>query len=311
MSFLVFLFSWYIFNTNSSTFNSVVYHFERVFGNFFEDFLNPESIQGLNMVLTKTDSIISHISKLINFSNQIFIIIGFFSAIFYQKKLNMNFKNVYFIISSGYICMLFASVSVPFFASALNMSRLYHISIIFLSIFCIIGISLFFNKVISLLLNKLNIAFTGKQITKIHLFATSVYLVIFFLYQVGLVHQIFLGQSLSIALNDELDYPYFNQMETVGAEWLSTEKNESRSIYADAHRYLLLKSIDWESTTSLDSVDTLFLNEIRPYLYLGTFNILKNDFLVRSREYYINSENLTINFSKIYDSGGSNIYLYL
>lgn len=323
--FFIFTLSWYIYISNSSTFYSVVYLFLNIKNSIFSDFMNPKFVEGLSVMAIKTYSFTHHLNKIINYSNQIFLIVGFFYVIFHKllKSTFVKFHTEFLSFSVVSLVFLFAGISVPHFASALNISRIYQISLIFLAPFEIIGFAFVLGLINSVInfknmkhiyiqfstggikkysLNNLNKDghFLSPDMTKC-LNLASIYFVLFFLFQVGFVYEVTEGFSTSIALssNLEYDYPRFNEQEIVCANWLFDVKSPD-PLYADSFRFLLLGGFDWDNTIPIDFRDRSpdkFPSK-KSYLYFGTYNILKQKELI----------DFASNQDKVYSNGGAQVH---
>ena len=128
----------------------------------------------------------------------------------------LKFEREYVAFSMINLAILFAAVSVPFFASSLNMTRLYHITLIFLAPFCVIGGI----TVLRAMSRIARVAWTNKSVRS-SLKVLSLYFLIFMLYQTGFVYGVAEGNFYSISLNTTMDTPRFNDQEVLGAKWLT------------------------------------------------------------------------------------------
>jgi uncharacterized membrane protein len=295
MIFVVFTLIWYMNISGSASFNPVIRIGNHIISNIRTDFLNPESVEGLSLLMeTGKPTLISQINRIINYLNQIFIIIGVLILLIDK---NNRFGKEYTTFSMLNLIILFFGVSVPFFASALNMTRLYHITIIFLAPFCVIG------GIVALkAICKVGLVWTDKT-ERESMKVLSVYFIIFFLYQTGFLFQIVNGTSGSISLDNAYDSPRFNDQEVLGAKWL-TEVKSIPPIYADDYRLLLLISFEWTQVKSIPFNVNLMAKD--SYLYFGTLNTLKDKLITRNK--YVNSKNMVYNKNKIYTNGGTQVY---
>lgn len=289
--------TWYIYVSDSSTFNTVVYIGNDIIGNLAELF-NPESVQGMAIIKAQTSSLLHETAKAIHLLTQFFIAIGIFALI--TKK--VRFNEEYAAFSLMKFLLLIACLILPYFASSLNTTRFYQISLIFLAPFCIIGVYTAFQYVSNLFQIKYNI----KTITT----TLSVFLAIFLLFNTGFVYEIAKDNPTSFFLNTELDGPYFNQQEVRGAEWLFQNRNKKLVVYADGYRSQLCKSIaNYEKITT----DKNLLHDFsRTYIYLGTFNLTEKliyaaDEEKGKKEHIAIETKIIIDRSKIYDSENVNI----
>lgn len=303
----IFTLTWYIYASNSSIFTSILQIGAQIQKNIYTDFLNPSTVQGLKIITTQPQTGALHqLNRLINYLNQLFIIVGFILVLFLKKQ---EFKRDYLIFASISLLMLFGAITVPFFSSSLNTTRLYHISLILLAPFMIIG-GLYIIEFLSKKLaeNKFTSP-VGKKLLKRSFLILSVYLALFMLYQTGFIFQLTENQSNSISLDKNLDYPNFNPMDVVGAQWLVNNKNSSYHTYADYHRWLVISSIDGGYTTiTPQKTDNITKDS---YIYFGSYNT-KN-----KKVFTMDNDNSTVysdldvfikGKDKLYDNGGANIY---
>jgi uncharacterized membrane protein len=292
--------------SSSSAFNTIVHIGDHIASSIYTDFLNPEATEGLRMMVAQPQSGLLHeVCRVINYLNQIFIIIG--GIVLLLKHREMKFEREYGAFSVVNLVILFAAVSVPFFASSLAMTRVYHITLFFLAPFCVIGgITVFrgLSKVV-------RIAWTNKSV-RISLKVLSVYFVIFLLYSTGFVFGVAEGNFHSISLNSTMDYPRFNDQEVLGAKWLNDVKS-SNPIYADEYRRLLIGSFEWGQVRTL----TVDVDRIQDdsYIYFGSLSIEKKEIMVVDRKSarritmeYINSSQIVDGRNQIYNNGGAQVY---
>ena len=283
--FITFTLTWYMFVSDSSVFNMVVNIEKLIINRISSDFLDPDSVQGLKLSLGQSAPGLLHdLNKAMNYFNQIFIIIGGIVLLLRFKVTKFEFEYITFAELNLGLC--FAGVTVPFFASAINMSRLYHITLIFLAPLCVIGGIAVIRGIIKLV----GISWTDRLMS-ISIKILSIYFAIFLLYQSGIVFELTEGSSYSYSLNMTMDFPRFNDREVSGAVWLNNERGNN-TMYADGNRILLLAGFE-QDLLSRFPVDS-------SYIYLGTYN-LKENFL----ESY---SQMIYDRDKIYANGGSLVY---
>jgi uncharacterized membrane protein len=179
--FIIFTLTWYMHVSSSSAFNAIVGIGDHIASSIVTDFLNPETVQGLKMMTTQpAPGLLHEVCRIIHYLNQIFIILGCITLLLKYREL--KFEREYTAFSMINLAILFAAVSVPFFASSLNMTRVYHITLIFLAPFCVIGGI----TVLKLMSKILRVSWTNKNVRS-SLKVLSVYFVIFLLYNTGFV----------------------------------------------------------------------------------------------------------------------------
>lgn len=278
--YLVFAISWYMFVSSSSSFNSIVNIVHNITNNIFSNFLNPEYSQGINIIRKSSASPLHEILKYMHLLFQFFISVGIFRLI--SKKYYMKITNEYKLFAIINFVTCIAGITVPFFASSLNTSRLYHITLIFLSPFCVIGFSFFFKNIYS----ALNKQWTSAK-SEDSLKWLSVFFMIFLLFNSGWVYEIVNDNPRSISLSQktilnygtdsDLLYFYTNggytpEQSVFGSKWLSKNRNSDLNIYSD----YLHKSHTLQSYGMLSSIYEIANNSnIREgsYVYLGYLNV--------------------------------------
>lgn len=300
--FVVFALTWYIHVSNSSAFISIVNIGNHIITSIFTDFFSPNAAQALAMVVHKT-SIMHEITKYLYIISQFFIVIGIFTLIIKPKK--RIFPAEYNFFSIINIIMWLFSMTLPYFASALNTTRLYHITLFFLAPFIMPGITTLLEIIPSL---------TTKQdvmIKKYGIKIFSIYLSIFFLFNSGIIYEITNDKPFSIALNNNFDFPRYCTEEVLSAKW-TVNNIQKYIIYADLYSLWLLNEFQSKNTI------ILFKNiiEKKNYLYIRKMNIKTNSILLITKERtlanvtYQNLSDLTDYSNKIYSNGASEILYF-
>ena len=304
--FITFTLTWYMYISSSSAFDTIVHIGDHIASSIFTDFLNPEATEGLRMMLAQPQPGLLHeVNRVINYLNQIFIIIG--GIVLLLKHRELKFEKEYAAFSMVNLVICFGAVSVPFFASSLATTRLYHITLFFLAPFCVIGGI----TVLRALSKTFRVAWTNNSVRS-SLKVLSVYFMIFLLYSTGFVCGVAEGNFHSISLNSTMDSPRFNDQEVLGAKWLYDVKS-SNPIYADDYRRLLLGSFEWGQVRTI----TFDIDQIQDdsYIYVGSLSIEKKEILLidrksarRAKVKYINSSQIVDDRNKIYANGGAEVY---
>jgi uncharacterized membrane protein len=232
--------------SSSSAFNAIVQVGDHVASSIYTELLNPEAVQGLEMMLHEpAPGVLHEICRIINYLNQIFIIIG--CIVLLLKYRELKFEKEYAAFSTINLAILFAAISVPYL-TALNMTRTYHLSLIFLAPFGVIGgITVF-----KMLSRVVKVSWTDKRVRS-SLKVLSVYFVIFLLYQSGFVYQVTEGQSGSMSIGQESikEYgdakaknvfyaAYYLDGDIFGVKWISKNRDNTSKVYADYTRKRLV-----------------------------------------------------------------------
>lgn len=311
--FIVFTFSWYIYLSSSINFISLTKTISQIIvGSFNNDIMNPNEVQALSVLVQHQSSIISIINKFVNLVPLLFISLGILTYFVDHKETKVKKEYLIFSYSMYLLCLL--SFIVPHLSNSLNTSRLFQISTIFLSPFCIIGGLLFF-KICSLIFR----VPWGKNSIRCSFKLLSIFFIISFLLNSGLIYEI-IGHPNSVSLNSTLDYPKFNEQEVLGAKWIKEKPSRSFHIYSDDFGALLLRGLipNWYIFTFSGDMQKLEYNE--SYIYLRSFNVMGNikevQYIGSRKEYYVNNIEKSVFFkscifdrNKIYNNGNAHIYV--
>lgn len=307
--FVVLLLSWYIYSANSSPFNAILNLGNSIITNI-NDLMNPSTSQGLTLLQTKSVSIFHTIAKYVHLISQALIGLGLLYLLF-SKIEGIKFKKEFLIFA--YISFIFLALSIvmPYVGGALNVNRLYHVMIIFLAPFFVIGGIVLLNLMKDLFRLKFSLKnFNIKRSLKI----ISVFLVIFLLFNTDFVYSIAKDNPHSISLTNATDDAIFNEKEVSASKWFHNEKSDNK-IFADVYRTLLISELDWYQIVLMFEDYNLKKGQ---YVFLGSNNILNNTIVVpvkmkkTSVNYYkyISVDRFIINQSEIYNNGGAQIYIY-
>ena len=327
--YVVFTLSWYMSISSSSTFNSIVHIGTNIANNIFIDYSNPATAQGLDIISRKTISKLHDITKYIHLLFQFFIGLGILTVLFNRSK--MKFEKEYVAFSYVYFLILLAGIIVPFFASSLNTTRLYQISLIFLAPFCMIGIITIFRI--------LSARDRTSRTNKIYNRSTglfSILLSLFLLANSGFIYEIANDYPTSISISQENIKEYGNgntkmsfyniiipEQDAYSAKWLSSNMNKNYKIYAD-DTVTGIKSNVLVSAGLIDNTNIFILTNTtlelstNSYVFLRYVNVIENimnykipNTEIKKSGLYNTSEinHILYNESLIYSNGGSNIYI--
>lgn len=288
--FSIFAITWYMYISGSSIFAAVVNIGSQIASSVFTEFLDPNAAQGLAIITTEAKSPIHIIGKYIHILFQFLIVVGML-AFLKTRKIKMDRDYVIFAYIAFFICI--ASLTVPYFASALNTTRVYQITLFFLAPFCVLGAMAIFSRL--------------KYFKKNPAGAFSILLAIFLLFNTGWIYTVFNDdEPSSFAIDKRVDYPYFTNGEITGGKWVVSTNNET--IYADEYRRLLFLGLSPNRGKSIAMNTTLGLGS---YIYLGKRNLQTKEFEIYKIEgvnKYLQSTKIKFyqrKSKKIYDNGDS------
>lgn len=275
----------------------------------------PITTQPIQMITTGGQSSSMHTNYLyLLLATQSLLVIGMLTWIFIKGpvKINREFYALAF-INLG---ILGIALVLPKFAASLNMTRLYQITLLFLAPFVVLGwLSLF----------SLPGWLAKRNFLPLALKAFAVLMVVYLVFNTGLIFEIFKDVPMSYSLNKKganISYTIYNNMEVKGADWLihsrdTTVKANNLTyvppIFSDTNNRLLLQ--DWNTSRAYSLPGNVNTIPLGSYIFMGTFNIMTD----RGVEVIWVGElqkpasvvltNIKGNRNKIYASGGAEVYL--
>ncbi len=312
--FVTFALAWYMFIANSEDFNSIVYIGHHIANSIGEDFLNPNNVEGLSVVMFQPIYLSHDVSRYLHLITQLFISMGLFSII--TKWAEFKFRSEFLALSliAFFVCLV--SLTTPYTSVALGIGRFYLLMLCFLAPFCIIGCKYFFNEIGKFFRRICSYRFSSRYSQFLSLF-----LAIFLLFNSGLVSEVLQDGPTDVSLNSTMKYkgPLYNDEENIAARWLGYKMNESRLVYAGAYDKFILKAyvLHWQSIGEIHS-DLRILPDSYKYLgstiarYNGMVNVNRESkgystTYVDFRDTIFYNEIILIN-NKIYDNNGAQIY---
>jgi uncharacterized membrane protein len=238
-------------------------------------------------------SIQGKVFRVFQYITELFLIVGFLRLVF--KPGRLRFAVEYIALSTISAMLLAISLFVPYFAEPLNITRMYHIALITLAPFCILGgeaiwsgISWSWHKIWRSIKD-----FKGSEEdneTALRVIALAV-LIPYFLFTSGFIYEV-TGQRVT----DKADTPYsialssyrldlagiFNLQDGAASRWLAQNTGDSAKVYVDSHTGKLLTFYDFSGKLELLPRDTGKL-ETDSYIYLSTWNTTQNELTYAGR----------------------------
>ncbi len=295
---------WYSTVAGGTAFATITGIGDKIVSALFVGALSPTTAQGMHILTTQAITPLHSLAKVVHVATQGLICVGLLATLSGRKR--WRIRPEYIAISLVFLLINLAGIVVPFFASSLNTSRLYHITLIFLAPFAVIGGITLYEAVVGRIPG-VRSALSAKSVYP----ALAIFFTVFFLFNTGLIYQIADDRPTSIALETTGDKPVFNGREVGGAEWLLSTGSK-RPIYVDGTRWWLLLGFDPDHQRYLPANASLI--EPGSYLYFGTYNIVRESVRIEATEHavtvagYTGAERFTGNRDKIYDNAGSAIY---
>lgn len=304
--FFVAMFTWYIYTSGSSAFDSILTYGNYVF-NQLDQFFDPASRGGTilrGLGLEKPPTIWNMISRGFAYATELLIAFGFLGVI--TRQMNIKWEKEYFVFTIMAVGVLVALVALPGLAGTLNMTRFYHILLFFLAPLCILGAK-FVIKLISKREKELGVSTL-----------LLIVLVPYFLFQTNFVYEVVGSESWSIPLsgyrmNGYKLYSHSGYMDVwsvFGARWMRKNVDVQQSkVYADYSSIQVLITygsiyggyiVPLSNTTRISANGTIYLNR------LNTVHKL-----VVAQYYVYPLDELTFldDMNKIYTNGASEINL--
>jgi len=306
LCFFAIMFLWYLYTSNSAVFDAFL-QFGELVSSQLGEFFNPAAreqtvLRGLGLEVPPT--IWNMMSRIFAYITQLLIVVGLVGVI--TKRVGYHFEIEYLLLSLFSAMLLAALILVPGLANTMNMTRFYHILLLFLAPLCLLGV-----KTI------MNIFSTRKKEIMVSLLLLAV-LVPYFLFQTGFVYEVTGNDSWSVPLSKYRmpTYRLYGQLgyttaySISGAEWLSENVAvEYRQIYADA----------WGRVTELRAYGSVYVGHVEKLsnttriaangiVYLSSLNIIEET-VVGSRYVWNPSElDFLSDLNTIYSDGGCEVY---
>jgi uncharacterized membrane protein len=297
--FLFFLFAWQLFAVNTGSIIAVSGVARSIFENLGELF-NPNVVQGASLLQAQQSTLLHEITRYLYIISQVAIVLGL--AVYVLKISKKRFDSTYVYMSIAAFGLLVASITLPYFASALNTIRIYHFALLFLSVFFVVG----WVGVTDLLhLVRLNVKPSYLRTWKKCL---SVFLVVTFLFNSGIIYEIAHDNPESFSLNTSLVYPIFTDGDVSGAAWIAKTNTISYVGTTDNLSFLALANFGLSYYSAQAASSDLLT---RTYVFFAHFDKGNNKLPLTERANNMSGYNYTFlqnNLYRIYDNGDSQIY---
>ena len=323
-------FSWYTFASISPTL-TLASNVENMYQSIITELFSPAARSSTVFTYlnpSTASSIVGLIHRLLVYVQNGFIVIGILKLLVKRKE--TPFTREYRYISILSMLILAASFAVPRFAPALNFTRFYGITLLFLAPFFVFGAEAFFElirKSVSFLLAKSRKFHGGRQLLQapknLSLKFVTIILIATFLFQVGFVHHITASDPLSLSLdfdrrrtttNLSLKMSFYEvyspEQDVYSAKWYANNINVEMRCYAD---YVSKTNVlTAYSTIDRDTIHVLYNGTVLQhgvYVYLRQFNVY--DDIIVTDIGVLNTSQFSFFFNetnKIYSNGASEIY---
>ena len=310
---LVVMFTWYIYTSHSTVFESTL-----SFGNYIleqlDEFFNlssrePTVLRALG--LEKPETIWNLISRVSVYLTELLIVLGFIGLI--TKRVEVKLETEYFFLTVVTMLFLGLVIIMPGMSRTLNVTRFYHILLFILAPLCVLGSEF-----------PTNLFFKNKKYRQNFAFILLLtVLVPYFLFQSGFIYDLVNNESYAPVSLHRMDAyrlyfwsGFIDDQSVSGIKWLSTNVDFKRS-----HTFADLSSIrhelrtyglipDWHvtplsNTTIISEGNIVYLNSLN-----SIHDITVTGRMVAGGVYTYPTSQLPFleNMSIIYTSGGAEIY---
>ena len=270
-------------------------------------------------------SVQGKIFRIIQYITQLLIVAGYLRLII--KPSGLAFKREYIAYSLVSCGILAGCIFLPWFSNILNITRWYHIALITLSPFLVVGARSIWELTSWITTGlKNNPSEINAPREKRYLTVMAWLLLLpYFAFNCGLVFELsgqrdtsIIDTPYSIALSSyRLDLTgIFNHKDGAAARWLSTRACDNSTAYTDVHASKILLYHDTLSRLKIKNFTPSENISTVGYIFLSSWNVNKGELTFTSagrpgmREHLnINAIPDIINGNIIYSSGGSEIYL--
>jgi len=317
---------WYIYISSSSPFVTLVKIGDHISSSLVAEFLSPNAAQGMELIMTPSGSFVGLVNKYLHIFIQFLITVGIISVFFHYKTEDSKFDKKYIYFSGINFIFCIASIAVPYFSSAIATSRLYFITLIFLSPYSIFGLKVILNKIFSLFQKDRSI--NNSIVYKV----ASILFISLLLLDSGLINELTTQNARSFSLSQNTIQQSSNrgalfslytdlipERDVFSSQWISSKVSAKSFIYATYIdiRVHSLTSFGGFNSQMIQPLTNTTVASGKSYLYLQSINVqegLGNNFNGDSSKispYNISDNNyLMKNSQMIYSNGGSMVYYF-
>jgi len=302
-------FAWYFFVASSTSLTSLTEVLSNISNATSTGFFNPSTSQGLSLVASSASTPLHAVNQVLYLLLELFIIVGFATLIVRARV--GNFSRTYICFAFVSLIIAFACISVPYFSDALNASRLYLFTLIFLAPLGIIGGGF--------LIQILGKIFRIKIKSKIAIKIMAGLLGLFLLFNSGFMYEVTKDDPTMMALNNTIDYPRFSDGEVQAAKWIANQVktepvNTTVTVYGDIYGSLLLKEFLWDVKTFWGDT-TNVADNATVYIYFRSVNVKGQVMASWPISSYVNIQNcsfgnIVARAVKVYDSPSGDAEVY-
>jgi uncharacterized membrane protein len=297
---LVVIFAWYMF-VSTPPLNDLSYVINNIFQRFTQDVSSSQARLDTQYALlspTVQTTFVGLVHKILIYLTHGFIVVG--AAIITVKPKTMRFSAEFrwMTISATYILII--CLVVPNVAPALNFSRFYRVTMIFLSPLFVVG-GIYVLDLLKRIQIPSRLRFGKVTFKGFELLTLVIVLTAFFLFRIGFANYVSGGYPISYSLNfDDMSARALDvsipELDVSSARWLVARTENNSLVYADGN--VLRPLIDY-TNINRDNIVALS-NTTQPransYIYLSSMNVDEGLYPI------------PIQSDKIYSNGQSETY---
>ena len=279
--------SWYIYISLSKAFESIVNIGRRISIAMGDELFSSHAIDptvskalGSGLLDQPFWHALGHIWQ---YGTQVLLVIGFaYVFLRYMKKRSQ--PELTFFSAVGML-FLFMSITLPYFASSLNMDRIYHIVLIFISPLCVIGLLYLIESFSSIC------KLTAPQKQKVISICLVLVFVPYFLFNSSAVFEVTENSNnFALKIDQSKDYSkyysnatyfFLNQRvpgeDVVACDWISTFRSANSLIYSDTIRECELWG--YGLIPFSDVIGRVYPPSAGGYVFVGRQNIIDNKYI--------------------------------
>jgi len=299
-------FSWYIFASNTASFDAILGVGNHIMSSFVTDFFSFSSrsttvLRGIGA--TEAISMEHQIGRIFFYILEGLVLLGFMRVILKKKSVTLDREYVF--LCFVFMVILGANVVIPNLAETFRMERFYHISMLVVAPLGIIGADTFSRL------------FFRRKDNDLALSLALIILVINFLFETGFIYEVSGDYSYYLPLGlhktKSLERLVITQREVFGAEWLSTKINIlGPKVYAD-----FISTSNLLTSYGMQTMDNLYLlsNITKPlgdntFIFLRQENVVNGTFMMNTGLSWNISDatNFFENYTKVYSNGAAQIF---
>jgi len=278
--------SWYVYISLSKTFETIVSIGQRISMAIKDEIFSSHTIDptvskalGSGLLDQPFWHALGHIWQ---YGTQVLLVIGF-AYVFLRYIKKRSQPELTFFSAVGML-FLFMSITLPYFASSLNMDRIYHIVLIFISPLCVIGLLYLVDQISSVC------KITAPQKQKLISICLVLVFVPYFLFNSSTVFEVTENSNnFALKIGQTKDYSKYYSNSTyyflaripsedvVACDWISAFRTADSPIYSDSYRECEL----WGY--GLLPLNNVFGRVYPPstggYVFVGRQNIIDNVYI--------------------------------